>query len=92
MRLNFLSVVEEDGKTRVVDRYLVSAPLAGRWLRPSLREGDSVAVGTLLGSLLPATSPLLDERSQAELTARVEAAGAAQRDGRGGCDNVGRRL
>ncbi len=75
----FESSVEEDGKTRVVDRYLVSAPLAGRWLRPSLREGDAVTVGALLGSLLPATSPLLDERSQAELTARVEAAAAAQR-------------
>ena len=36
----FESSVEEDGRTRVVDRYLVSAPLAGLWLRPSLRESS----------------------------------------------------
>ncbi|MCV2371346.1 efflux RND transporter periplasmic adaptor subunit [Roseateles oligotrophus] len=75
----FESSIEEDGKTRVLDRYVVSAPLAGRWLRPSLREGDAVAAGDLLGQILPAAAPLLDERSSAELRARVDAADAAQR-------------
>jgi HlyD family secretion protein len=75
----FESSVEEDGRTRVVDRYLVSAPLAGLWLRPSLREGDGVAVGALLGRILPAASPLIDARSQAELGSRVAAAAAMLR-------------
>lgn len=75
----FESSVEEDGKTRVVDRYLISAPLAGRWLRPTLREGDALLPGALLGQILPAAAPLLDARSRAELSARVEAAAASLR-------------
>jgi HlyD family secretion protein len=75
----FETSIEEDAKTRVLDRYIVSAPLGGRWLRPSLHEGDTVAAGDLLGRLLPAGAPLLDERSVAELRARVDAADAARR-------------
>ncbi|MDC8774444.1 efflux RND transporter periplasmic adaptor subunit [Roseateles albus] len=75
----FETSIEEDAKTRVLDRYVVSAPLGGRWLRPSLREGDTVAAGDLLGRLLPAGAPLLDERSVAELRAKVDGADAARR-------------
>lgn len=74
----FEAGIEEDGKTRVLERYQVSAPLAGRWLRPTLKEGDAVLAGQLLGQLQPTLAPLLDARSQAELAARAEGAAAAQ--------------
>ena len=75
---HFEAGIEEDGKTRVIARYQVSAPLAGRWLRPTLEEGDAVKVGEVIGRLEPTLAPLLDARSQAELAAREQAAQAAQ--------------
>lgn len=68
--------IDEDGRTRVRDRYLVSAPLAGRLSRIALREGDAVTPDTVLATLTPALSPMLDARSGAQLAARVEAADA----------------
>ncbi|MEJ6002049.1 efflux RND transporter periplasmic adaptor subunit [Paucibacter soli] len=69
--------IEEDARTRVQERYLVSAPLAGRWPRPQLKEGDAVQADALLGILQPTLAALTDARSRAELAARAEAAGAA---------------
>jgi HlyD family secretion protein len=71
--------VDEDGRTRVKDRYLVSAPLAGTVRRVSLRAGDSVAQGDIVARLVPVAAPLLDPRSRAESQARVSAARAAMR-------------
>ena len=83
----FEMAVEEDGKTRLAQRYVVSAPLTGRLSRIELREGDAVAAGATLALLAPALPAMLDERSQRELRARLEAAeagveGAAARQGR----------
>ena len=61
----FETTVDEDARTRVADRYVVSAPLAARLQRVSLREGDAVAAGDVVATLLPAFSPMLDERSRA---------------------------
>ncbi len=72
----FEAGIEEDGKTRVSDRYTVSAPLAGRWLRPSLREGDALQAGAVLGWMQAAPSGLTDARSRAQLAARAAAAAA----------------
>ena len=70
--------IDEDGETRVRDRFVVSAPVAGRVQRIQLEPGDPVVRGkTILARLLPAESPLLDARSRSELTASVEAARAA---------------
>lgn len=69
--------VDEDGRTRVKDRYVVSAPLDGRLARIDLHPGDQVKEGTLLARIVPATPPLLDERSQASAEAQVAAAAAA---------------
>ena len=71
----FEQSIDEDGKTRLAECFLVSAPLAGRLSRITLREGDTVAAGAVLGSL----SPLLDERTLREQTARVESAQAMVR-------------
>ena len=70
----FETTIDEDGKTRLADRYVVSAPLAGRLARITLREGDAVAIDAplaVLSSVLPA---MLDERTRRELQARVESA------------------
>jgi HlyD family secretion protein len=72
----FETTVDEDGRTRVRERYQVSAPLAGRLARITLREGDPVAAGAAVARLTPVLSPLLDARSQHELVARVGAAEA----------------
>jgi HlyD family secretion protein len=69
--------IDEDARTRVRDRYVISAPLAGQVSRISLREGDAVAPDTVVATLTPALSPMLDARSEAQLAARVETADAA---------------
>lgn len=73
----FTVIVEEDGRTRVRDRFIVSAPLAGRVPRSMLRAGDVVKVGETLTAITPNISPLLDPRVRQELDARVGAAEAA---------------
>jgi HlyD family secretion protein len=56
--------VDEDGRTRVKDRYVVSAPLTGNLTRIELRAGDSVKQGEVLAYIVPLRAPLLDERSR----------------------------
>jgi HlyD family secretion protein len=73
----FEATIDEDGRTRLAARYAVSAPLAGRLARITLREGDTVAAGDVLARLTPLLPPLLDERSTREAAARVEGARAA---------------
>jgi HlyD family secretion protein len=72
----FEAIVEEDGRTRVRDRYVLSAPLAGRVARSNLRAGDAVKAGQTLTTIAPNISPLLDIRLHQELEARVGAAEA----------------
>jgi HlyD family secretion protein len=72
----FETTVDEDGKTRLRDRYVVSAPLAGELTRVDLREGDTVAAGDVVAVMLPALSPMLDERSLREQQVRVRTAEA----------------
>ncbi|MDH3200695.1 MAG: HlyD family efflux transporter periplasmic adaptor subunit [Myxococcales bacterium] len=66
--------VDEDGQTRVIDRYLVSAPIAGNLGRIELDAGDAIKAGQVLARLVPLLPPLLDARSRAEAQARVDAA------------------
>jgi HlyD family secretion protein len=73
----FQTTIDEDGKTRLRERFTVSAPLTGRLARIQWREGDSLEAGAVVATLTPALSPLLDERSARELQARLEAAQAS---------------
>ena len=68
--------IEENGRTRVRDRYLVSAPLSGELARIDLREGDAVTPATVLANLTPALAPMLDARTRAQLALQVETAEA----------------
>jgi HlyD family secretion protein len=66
--------IEETGKTRVKDRYVVSAPATGRVSRLALEPGDVVREGDTLAEISPTLSPLLDQRTRAETEARLGAA------------------
>ncbi len=71
--------IDEEGITRVRERYVVSAPVAGRLQRVELRPGDRVtARQTVLATFSPATPTLLDTRTRAETDARMKAAQAAR--------------
>jgi HlyD family secretion protein len=67
----FETTIDEDGKTRLRDRYVVSAPLAGLLTRSPLREGDEVEANAVVATLTPTLSPMLDERTLREQQARV---------------------
>jgi len=70
--------VDQDGKTRIRERYVVSAPLAGRLLRIGMDPGDAVETGnTLLAVVEPSDPALLDARTIAQAEALVKAAEAA---------------
>jgi HlyD family secretion protein len=70
--------IDEDGVTRIRERFAVSAPVSGRLQRVELEPGDPVIGGkTVVARLATAESPLLDPRTRGELTAGVDAARAA---------------
>jgi HlyD family secretion protein len=74
----FEAAIEEDAKTRLRERYVVSAPLAGRLERITLREGDAVAAGTVVARLQPVLAPLVDERTLREQQAQLAMALAGE--------------
>lgn len=70
--------VMEEGRTRIPNRYVVSAPVSGSMRRVPLKPGDAVKAGeTLLTAIEPAMAPLLDVRSKAQAQARVDGATAS---------------
>lgn len=76
-RATLTVAIEEEGKTRVVDRYVISAPVDGIACRLDLNVGDSVTQDQLLMGITPLQSQILDPRSRAQAEARVAAARAA---------------
>jgi HlyD family secretion protein len=69
--------VDEEGVTRVRDRFVVSSPVAGRVLRIELEPGDAVTRGQVVARVRAEAPALLDERTRAEAQARAESARAA---------------
>lgn len=69
--------VDEEGRTRVRDRFVVSAPVTGRVLRIELEPGDRVTRGDVVARIQAETPPLLDVRTRAEAQAAVDGARAA---------------
>jgi len=66
--------VEEEGRSRLVDRYVISAPVDGMACRVQLNVGDPVQQGEVLLTITPSISRVLDQRSRAQATAAVAAA------------------
>lgn len=69
--------VEEEGKTRVRERYIVSAPVSGYLRRIELKAGDAIRPGQVLAVIEPAHSDALDPRTRAQAQAQASASQAA---------------
>ena len=69
--------VDEEGRTRVRDRFTIAAPIAGRVARIALDAGDAVQRGAVVARMHPLP---LDPRTHTEAVARVDAAEAARRE------------
>jgi len=72
----FEQAIAEDGQTRVRDRYVIAAPLAGRVERIQLEVGDPVKQNQIVAELAPTAPAFLDARTQRELRERIGAAEA----------------
>jgi HlyD family secretion protein len=67
--------VNEDGRTRIKERYVVSAPTGGQLRRIELHPGEEVIAGKTLIAVIEPTEPdLIDPRTRAQLEARLHAA------------------
>jgi len=65
------ATVDEEGKTRIKQRYLVSAPVTGQLRRIPWKAGAEVRAGeTVIAVIDPLTPSLLDARSRALAEAR----------------------
>lgn len=65
--------VDQEGRTRVRDRYIVASPVAGRLMRLALREGDDVQAGQVVAFVAPLP---LDSLTDRQADARLAAAEA----------------
>jgi HlyD family secretion protein len=66
--------IDDEGETRVHDLYVVAAPINGRLQRIEPEVGDAVIAGqTVVARMMPVDPDFLDRRSEASLTAQVEA-------------------
>ncbi len=81
-RGDLVVTVDEMGKTRVRDRYVVSSPIAGNLMRIELRAGDAVEAGAAVAHIVPLEPVLLDPRARVEAQARLAGAAAGQRQAR----------
>ena len=65
---------EEEGKTKVAERYQITAPIDAFMQRITFNEGDSIKKEQLLLTLEPTPSSILDPRSRAQAEASLGAA------------------
>lgn len=72
----FVASVDEDGKTRVRERYVVAAPLSGRLGRIRFKVGDEIKVDDAVATITPSPAPLMDPRTRHEVEERLGAAEA----------------
>jgi HlyD family secretion protein len=71
--------VAEDGRTRVRDRFVVTAPIAGNLARVELQAGDALRAGDPIARIAAPDQAMLDPRSRDEAAARLRGALARQR-------------
>lgn len=69
--------VRDEGRTRVRNEYVVSAPVSGQLLRVPLKAGAEVKAGETVARILPADPAFLDVRTRAEAEAVLRSAEAA---------------
>jgi HlyD family secretion protein len=79
-RSNLMVLIEEEGRTRVAESYVVSTPVAGRLLRVQIHPGDAVLRGeTVVAEMRPTNPVVLDVRTREQALAAVDAAQAGLR-------------
>lgn len=82
------ATLDEEGRTRVRDRYVISSTVTGNVRRPELHPGDAVEAGAVVARILPADPAPLDARSRTEAEGRVRLADAALRQARSVVDRA----
>jgi HlyD family secretion protein len=78
-RGSFQVTVDQEGQTRVRDRFVLSSPVSGRLMRVELKDGDPVKRNQVLARIDPLP---LSQREREEIHARVDAAEASLRQAR----------
>ena len=79
-RGSMMVTIDEEGKTRVRDAYVVSTPVAGRLMRVEANPGDTVIKNeTVVAQMRPTNPSALDIRTREQARAAVTAAEAALR-------------
>lgn len=78
-RMPMMVTIEEEGRTRVKDRFVISSPVSGFMRRISFDVGDAVIKGQKVAEIEPLRSDALDPRSYASAQAAVSASEAALR-------------
>lgn len=77
-RGSFEITEDDDGETRIREKYIVTSPVAGKLLRVELHAGDPILQGrTVLVRVEPRDPTPLDARARAEAEARVRASEAS---------------
>ena len=71
--------VVDEGRTRMHDIYIISAPITGRVLRVEVEPGDEVAAGAVVARMSRAAAGFLDTRSDLQARAGVTATEAQLR-------------
>ncbi len=71
------SSIKAEGRTRIIDRYIISSPIKGMTCRIDLKVGDNIRQGQTLLEITPLKSSLLDPRNRAQAEAKVSEAKAA---------------
>lgn len=67
-------IVEQEGRTRVVERYVIAAPVNAFARRVTLKVGDEIGRGDVLAELESVRADMLDRRRRSEAEARIKAA------------------
>jgi multidrug efflux pump subunit AcrA (membrane-fusion protein) len=69
----------DEGRTRMHDIYVVSAPVSGRVLRVEVEPGDIVKAGAVIARMTQAAAGFLDTRTDMQARAAIDAAAAQLR-------------
>lgn len=75
----FQQAIEEDGRLRPKQRYVMTAPTQAALLRPTLKVGDAVRAGDVVALLEPVAPQMIDARTRTVLQQRVGSADAGRR-------------
>jgi HlyD family secretion protein len=69
----------DEGRTRMHDIYVISAPISGRVLRVEVEPGDAITAGAVVARMTRAAAGFLDSRTDLSARAAVDAAAAQLR-------------